>query len=254
MFTIFPGDLGTKGFQIEEMRGWVTMMDGESKNGMAEIVFPLRGNHDEEHPEQWQGFFSVEEQANRLGMRNYSSLDEDLTFSFDYSNAHFVGIDVPGDVDLITERQIAFLDEDLSAAEARNMTHAFLFFHGPIYPIRNSPCQNNRVCPTEPVLAHLVEVLNKHPIVSASFHGHSHLQGYVHLDASRIPEITHPFEHFISGGTGFRLHGCDNTSRYYYCGSYNGYVVVKVNGNRFSATFYRQGELEPVKAFSFKKK
>jgi hypothetical protein len=254
VFTIFPGDLEVHGFQIDEMRGWVSAMDGWSRNGMAEIVFPLRGNHDDQHPEEWQRFFSLEERGCKLGVWNYASLDEDLTFSFDYSNAHFVGIDVPGDVRLITERQLAFLDEDLSAAEARNLSHAFLFFHGPIYPIRNSPCQDNRVCPTGPVLARLVGILNKHPIVSASFHGHSHLQGYAHLDVSRIPEVTHPFEHFISGGAGGGLHNCSNSSRYEYCGVYNGYIAVYVDGDRFSVSFYEQGRAEPKKTFTFVKK
>ena len=47
-------------------------------------------------------------------------------YSFDYANAHFVGLDSTGDADTIGSDQIAWLDTDLSAAESRGQQHSFI--------------------------------------------------------------------------------------------------------------------------------
>lgn len=253
VFTLFAGDLEENGFTSEGMAEWVKAVDGGQANGMAAITFPVRGNHDLLDPEGWQNYFSLQEQAQNLELAHFSSLDSDLTYTFDYANAHFIGLDVAGSAETITERQVAFLDQDLNAAEARNVTHTFLFFHGPIYPIgAHSPC-TERVCPLSPQTASLVEVINRHPSVSAVFNGHEHLLSYVHLDASRIPDLSHPFEQFISGAAGAELHPCNLLSRFDTCDSTPGFVVVEVNGRFYSVVYYQQGSSDPLHEFNFVK-
>ncbi len=117
---------------------------------MAGIVFPVRGNHDGGNSAGWQQYFSLRERADALGMTNFASLDEDLTYSFDYANAHLIGLDVPGNIDVISGRQVAFVDQALAAAEARGLDHAFLFFHGPVYPTALHASCEERVCPLTP--------------------------------------------------------------------------------------------------------
>jgi hypothetical protein len=85
-------------------------------------------------------------------------------------------------------------------------------------------------------------VLNKHPIVSATIHGHEHLVTYTHMDSSRISSITHPFEEFVSGGAGAGLYQA-NTSRIDYWlnsggSSEFGFMSVDVSGNYFNISVY----------------
>jgi len=250
-FTLFSGDLETDGFTAEGMSEWVNAMDGQNGNGMAGIVFPVRGNHDGGNRAGWQQYFSLRERADALGMANFASLDEDLTYSFDYANAHFIGLDVPGNIDVISGRQVAFVDQDLAAAEARGLDQAFLFFHGPVYPTASHASCEERVCALTPQELELIDALNRHPSVAGIFNGHEHLQAYVHLDQSRIPEITHPFEEFVSGSAGAEQHSCVYPARADYCEPYSGFVVVRVEGKNYSVSYYRLGQDEPVVIYAF---
>ena len=202
LFTLYTGDLEPSGFSSSQMNTWKNAMNGNASNGMFDITLPIRGNHDAENTAGWQSYFDMSKTASRVGATNYSALAEDLTYSFDYGNSVFVGIDVLGAANLINANQIAYLDKVLTAAEGRGLTHAFLFFHGPEYGVSGTANCSTRTCSTPDSVANLIKVLNKHPIVSAIFHGHEHVQAFVHLDRSRIPEITHAYEEFITGSAG----------------------------------------------------
>jgi hypothetical protein len=153
----------------------------------------------------------------------------------------------------MTGRQITFLDQDLTAAEGRKLTHAFLFFHGPVYAVSGHTSCAVRSCATTPTVIQLIAVLNRHPIVSAIFNGHEHLQAYVHMDNTRVPEITHPFEEFITGSAGAALHNCAKTYRYDACDSVPGFATILVDGPRFTVTQYMQGESAPIRMYLFTK-
>jgi len=201
VFTIYPGDLEDDGFTIEGMNLWKNALNGDpsgvTNNGMFEITLPVRGNHDDQQPDSalnWQNYYDLAATAQGVGATNYSSLSDDLSFSFDYGNSHFIGVDVPGGVSYITPEQIDWIDTDLGKAEARGLTHAFVYFHGPIYCVDGHCSCDQRVCePTHYDIVDLVNVFNKHPIVTATFHGHEHLYTYTHIDNTRIPEVTHEF-------------------------------------------------------------
>jgi hypothetical protein len=254
LFTMFPGDLEADGFTSTGMAQWMAAMDGGTGNGMAGITFPMRGNHDFDDPAGWQAYFHLSDQASGLKLANFTSLDDDLTYSFDYSNAHFLAVDVPGNAELITQRQLNFIDQDLGAAEGRGLLHAFLFFHGPVYLVSSHTSCETRVCATPPEIAALIAVLNRHPIVSATFHGHEHLLAYVHMDKTRVPEITRPFEEFISGSAGAEMYPCNKTYRFDACDSGPGFSVVRVQGHRFTVGLYRLGQAAALRQFSFVKK
>ncbi len=240
-FTVYPGDLidcdsstnpdcFTSGFSA-----WKNALNGGGTNNLFDRSFFTRGNHDANSDLPWQANFDFAVTAGRIGATNYSAQTANMTYSFDYRNSHFVGLDVPGgDVSTITSAQITWLDNDLTAAEGRGLTHAFLFWHGPIYYVDGHPS----TAPTE-----LITALNKHLIVSAAFFGHEHLVTYTHIDNSRIPSITHPFEEFVSGAAGAELYNA-SAGRYDYWlndgsgTSYDGFVVVDVSGNNFAVTVY----------------
>ncbi|MBI5479663.1 MAG: metallophosphoesterase [Deltaproteobacteria bacterium] len=243
-FTLYAGDLVSSGFPTSSADAWKTAVNGASSNGMFDITFPVRGNHEGSgSTSAWQAYFDLAGVATRVGATSYSELQAELTYSFDYGNAHFVGVDVLGDATAMTSAELAWLDQDLTAAEGRGLTHAFLFWHGPIYPV------GGHCCPTAP---NIIDVLNGHPIVSATFHGHEHNLAWVNMDTLRYSNLTHGFEQFVIGAAGAGLYACQS-GRSDWCQSTNGFGVVDVDGNQFTVSIYEQGNATPIFQDSFTK-
>ncbi len=252
-FTIYPGDLincnssTNPGCFREGFSAWKSAFNGGGTNNLFDKSFFTRGNHDANSDTPWEEYFDFAATAARVGAANYMAQTQNMTYSFDYGNSHFVGLDVPGgDVDTITEEQIAWLDDDLTAAEGRGLTHAFLFWHGPPYYV------DGHISTTP---AELVTALNKHPIVSAAFFGHEHLVAYTHIDSSRIPGITHPFEEFVSGAAGAELYDAA-ANRYDYWlhdesgNSKEGFVAVDILDNHFTVIVYDvDGSVDNILSF-----
>ncbi len=264
-FTIFPGDLEPSGYADAEMAAWKNAMNGDetgkTSNDMLDITLPVRGNHDHHiDPEYddadtagWRSAFNLPDVANRVGAYNYSSQSEDINYSFEFANAVFVGLDVLGPITQIQPETVTFLDQALTSAEQRGLTHAFLYFHGPLYPVSQYDTCNKRSCPAPEQITGLIEVLNKHPIVSAVFSGHEHVHAYAHIDSSRMPDITHPFEEFITASTGSGYDTCAKTYRFEFCDAYHGFWTIHVDGNEFTASIYQEGTTTPMQTFSFTK-
>jgi len=250
-FTIYSGDLCDSGFTVSCMDAWKNAKNGSSDNGMFDKTCPVRGNHDSSDTAGWQAYFDLRATALRIGATNYTELNEDLTYSFDYGNSHFIGVDVLGDATVLSPTQISWIDNDLAAAEQRGLTHAFIYFHGPIYSVANHCSCPIRTCDTPLIIASLIDVLNRHPIVSATFHGHDHTYAFVHIDSSRISEVLHPFEQFVTGDAGAGPAGCSKTYRFDYCMDSHGLVTVDVFGNTFTINFYAQDNMIPAKTLTF---
>jgi hypothetical protein len=171
---------------------------------------------------------------------------DSLTYSFDYQNSHFVGMDIPGDVTLVKTSQLSWLDNDLAAAERRGMQHAFLFWHGPVYA-----CGDRHGGINAP--ATMIAVLNKHPIVAAIFGGHTHVAAWTHMFTNRIASITHPFEGFNIPPVAESLAAITNMNRCEYgFGNLRGFATVDVQGSSYTFSFYVQDDPSPrwTKTFS----
>ena len=262
-FTIYPGDLLPRGFTQDAMNRWKEAMDGgntgdTSPNGMFDIAFPVRGNHDRGDALGWQAYFDFQATADQVGATHFINMpgQEDLSYSFDYENAHFIGVDVPGGAPRITSTQIQWIDADLADAEARGLTHAFIYFHGPIYCVDgHCPCTGT-VCPINPRVQELIMILNHHPIVSATFHGHEHTHAYTYIDETRIPPhgafegVMRPFHQFVAGSAGVRTKAC-KANRCDYNMPESGFVTVDVKGPRVTVTFYQLGSMDPVNTIRF---
>jgi len=243
-FTIYSGDLVESGFAAGPMATWKTAINGGTNNGMFDISFVVRGNHDSTDPTGFAAFFNYDAVAATVGATNLTQQTKNLTYSYDYGNSHFVAIDVPDDATLITAAQIAWADSDLAAAEARGLTHAFLNWHGPIYPVAE------HCCPSVPAV---IDMLNKHPIVTATFHGHEHTNAHVRINKSRYPNCTHEFDEFIEGAAGAGPQTCQ-TGRADDCfGAKNGFAVMDVSGKTLTATIYYVGSTTPLKTFTITK-
>src|SRR3989344_2364097 len=247
-FTIYAGDL-VGSWSTSAMNNWVTAINGNSGNGMKDITFPVRGNHDSGASQaDWSSFINQAQTVSRIGASHYSELTKDQTFYFDYENSHIVGIDVIGDVTKMSSAQITWLDNDLTAAENRGLTHAFLIWHGPVYALAE------HCCPTAP--SSLINVLNKHPIVSATFHGHEHVTAYTHINSSRISGVTHEFEEFVTGDAGAGPDSC-KSGRFDYCltdqTGKHGFAGINVSGTTFTVNLYALGSTTPQKTYIFNK-
>ena len=135
------------------------------------------------------------------------------------------------------------MDSDLPAAEKRGITHSFLFWHGPEWPM------GGHCCTTPTQNQNITAVINKHPSVSATFHGHEHNLAYAHMTSAKIANITHEYEEFTVGGAGASLYGCQRGE---WCQNAYGFAIVDVNGSSFTLNFFIQTSTL-LKSFPFTK-
>jgi hypothetical protein len=236
----------------------------EALGSLYQKTFLVRGNHDNHvtgSAALWETYFSNANRSLPAGVTNYVALDPGstyLTYSFDYGNSRFIGIDSPGDFGIMTSAEFTFLDTRLADAESIGLVHAFIFFHGPEYCIESVHCTvSTRTGPISTNMAKLAAIINAHPVVSATFHGHEHILGWVHLDNTRVSTITHPYEEFFSspsGGWTYNSYIYPARVDYYYpTVPKQGFAGISVNGNTFTFNIYVSDQLAPVWARTFTK-
>ncbi len=260
---IFNGDLEDSGVVASQMDPMVNAL--KSAN-LFNRSFMVRGNADNfvsGSAGLWETYFSTAPNIKTLPtyVRNYVALNSNsdyLVYSFEYGNSMFIGLDVPGDIDLMTPEQLTFLDARLTYAENQGLTHAFIFFHGPEYCVESVHCgcvtRTDGVC-TPPAL---ITIINNHPVVTATFHGHEHVLSWTHMDATRISGLTRGYEQFItspSGGTTYSSYLYPERVDYAYTDMENslGFATVSVNGAAFTFKIYKVGTSQPVWTHTFTK-
>jgi hypothetical protein len=260
---IFNGDLENYGVVSTEMDPMVTAIKNA---GLFNQTFLVRGNHDNHvsgSAKLWESYFETSPNVKVLpaGVIDYVSLNSSsvyLSYSFIFGNAMFIGLDVPGDVDLLTSPQLTFLDTRLTYAESKGLVHAFIFFHGPLYCVELTHCSCPTRTDTDCTPSDLVSVLNKHPIVSATFHGHEHIMGWTHMDNTRIAGLSGSFEEFFtspSGGWTYNdfLFPARMDYTYMDMGKSQGFASISVDGPSFTVNFYKVGTSAPVWTKTFTK-
>jgi Glycosyl hydrolase family 99/Dockerin type I domain len=239
LFLFYPGDVCSSGPNATCLDVWKTNYN--AGGDLLSKSFPSRGNHDSSGTSVWVSFFNVAAVAAKIEATNLTQLSTNLTYSFDWGNSHFAAVDMPGgDATTMSSAQLNWLDNDLTAAESRGLTHAFVFFHGPEYPMGGHCCTN---------AVNIAQMLGRHTIVSASFHGHEHNLAYAHIDSSKITGVIHSYEEFTSGGAGADLYGCQRGE---WCDSTDGFMTVDVNSSMFTVSaFNSAGGL--LKSWTFNK-
>ena len=259
-FTIFNGDLENDGVTQTRMDA----MTG-SLGSLFSGTFLIRGNHDDHVTGSaglWENYFVTKNRALPNGVKNYVSLDSGstyLNYSFDYGNSRFIGLDVPGDVDLLTNPEYTFLEARLTDAEKTGLTNAFIYWHGPEYCVESIHCNCTAKLDGSCTPSALITIFNRHPIVSATFHGHEHILGWVHMDSARVPGITHPYEEFLTSSStpynSYNAYLYPARVDYYYpdVGNGSGFAAIDVNGNSFTFSIYKVGTTAPVWSKTFTK-
>jgi hypothetical protein len=261
-FVIFNGDLENNGTISTEMDPMLAVIKNA---GMFDQTFLVRGNHDNVMSGSaglWEDYFETPTNFKVLpaGVTEYVSLNsssDNLNYSFIYGNAIFIGLDVPGNVvTYLTSPELTFLDVRLTYAESVGLIHAFIFFHGPIYCVESLECSCSSRTNVNCTPSALVTVLNKHPIVSATFHGHEHILGWTHMDKTRVPKLTGAFEQFItspSGGTSYDDYLFPARVDYTYLGALQGFATIDVYGCSFTFNIFEDGTISPVWSRAFTK-
>jgi hypothetical protein len=261
-FVIFNGDLENNGVISTEMN---PMIDALRNAGLFDQTFLVRGNHDNVISGSaglWESYFETPPNVKVLpaGVTEYVSLNsnsDQLVYSFIYGNAMFIGLDVPGNaITYLTSAQITFLDARLTYAESRGLIHAFIYFHGPIYCVSSLECDCSSKTNVNCTPSALVPVLNKHPIISATFHGHEHILGWTHMDNTRVAKLTGSFEQFLTspaGGVTYNQYLYSSRIDYAYMGPSQGFATIDINGCSFTFNIYEDGTTSPVWTHSFTK-
>jgi hypothetical protein len=222
----------------------------------------VRGNHDDDVSGSaglWENYFTTVNRPLPAGVTNFTALDSNstyLNYSFDYSNSRFIGLDVPGDADFLTTSELNFLGARLTDAERTGLVHAFIFLHGPPYCADSTHCSCSTKSDSKCKPSAFITIINKHPIVDATFDGHEHLLAWTHMDNTRIANLTHPYEQFLTAPS-----GTGNYNQYLYSARVDyadlinakAFGSVTVNGASFTVNFYRVGTTTPVWSQTFTK-
>ena len=262
---LFNGDLENDGVTTTAMN---TMVGVLKTSGIFNQTFLVRGNHDDHvsgSAALWNTYFSTPPNVriNPDGLANYVYMAPGstyLTYSFDYGNSRFIALDVPGGASLITSAQYTFIDQRLTNAEELGYVHAFIFFHGGEYCIESTHCSCTAKSDASCTQTAFINLVNKHPIVSATFHGHEHILGWVHMDNTRLSSLTHAYEQFFTspaGGGSYNSYIYPTRVDYYYrpmaSSAETDFATVTVHGTTFTVNLYKVGITAPVWTKTFTK-
>ncbi len=260
---LFNGGLEIKGAVNTEINPQIISIKNA---GLFNQTFFVRGNHvngSSGSSALWESTFPTSPDGKILpsGITEFVSLDsspENLNYGFIYGNSMFIELEVPGDADLLTTDQLTFLDARLTYAESKGLIHAFIFFHGPLYCVESTNCDCFTRVDASCAPSGLVSILDKHPIVSASFHGHEHILGWTHPQDDKVEELTTGQDVLPtppSDGSTYNpyLYPARMDYNYMDVGSSQGFAVISVNGTSFSINFYKIGSNAPLWVKTFTK-
>ncbi|MBK8821420.1 MAG: right-handed parallel beta-helix repeat-containing protein [Anaerolineales bacterium] len=260
---LFNGDLEDTGFALTEINPMINALKNANLFNKTFLVRGNADNHISNSAALWENYFETAPNIKVLPpyVTNKVALNSDsdhLTYSFEYGNSIFIGLDVPGDVNYLTSDEIDFLDSRLTYAESQGLTHAFIFFHGPEYCVEGVHCICSSRTDSNCTPPALMTIINNHPIVSATIHGHEHVLSWTHMDNTRVAGLTRSYEQFItspSGGASYFSYLFPDRVDYAYPDMENsqGFATISVDGLSFTYNMYKVGIAQPVWSHTFSK-
>lgn len=215
------------------------------KHQMGKLVshtYPIVGNHDRTNDladSTWQKTFSLPEN----GPEGY----KELTYSFDYQDAHFVVLDSEKpSMHLIDSTQRDWLDQDLTNNTKK---YTFVFYHEPAFAISREVSDSLDFMPSERDA--LWNIIDKHN-VTAVFNGHEHLYGRKKINSGVYPAAQNTIYQFTVGNTDVKKPDKPNTGLSSYSYTRKSFAIVKVDDTNITVNLYTvAGKL--VNSFSFTK-
>jgi hypothetical protein len=247
-FTIFIGDVENDGATTTELDPMINIL---KNTGLYNSTFLVRGNHDDHlagSQSLWQTYFSTTNpQSFPAEVSNYYPLNQSqskLNYSFDYGNTRFIGLDTDTNANPPTESQYVFLESRLADATNLGLKHAFIFTHPPEYCVESTHCGCQTTTGCGPSTRYR-DIINKYPIVSATFHGHEHILSWTHINSTRVPGLTHEYEEFFTSSSGEPYSFTPYPARmdhYNYSSSLAAFAVIDVQDDTsFKVSFYQTG-------------
>jgi hypothetical protein len=222
---------------IKDFKQWKKMM-----GKLISRTYPIVGNHDRTNGKAdttWQNTFSLPQN----GPEGF----KDLTYSFDYQDAHFVVLDSEKpSMHLIDSSQRDWLDQDLTNNTKK---YTFVFYHEPAFAISREVSDSLDFMPSERDA--LWNILDKHN-VTAVFNGHEHLYGRKKIDSGVYPAAQNTIYQFTVGNTDVKKADKPKAglSAYSYTGK--SFAIVKVDATNITVNLYTiAGNL--INSFSFTK-
>ncbi len=206
-FIIHTGDLVGGGFRLAT---WDKQFFWPLFDVIDHIpFFPCLGNH-ENSRKNYSNFFSLP--------------NNELYYSFDYGNSHFVVLDSNIEYKPDSE-QYAWLEEDLRASDK---FWKFVVFHHP-------PYSSGRHKSSLKIRDAWTPLFRKYK-VDTVFNGHDHIYERTYPIASVLSEDKHPITYVVTGGGGASLYNIEkriwtanSTSVYHFC-------VVEIRGESLFLT------------------
>lgn len=208
-FIIHTGDFTECGAQYWL---WGPEVFGPLKNLIDHIPFwPAPGNHEADKEEY---------------LKLFSLPSNELWYSFDYGNAHFVSLDSTHETKDTNDRMYQWAMEDLKGSQAQ---WKFVFFHYPCYDYSGSITTWGR--------KFYVSLFEKCG-VDFTFSGHTHNYERFHPLKHFSRKDVSPVTHVVAAGGGAELYTsrsspftAKNARRHHYC-------IVEIAGNHLVMTVY----------------
>lgn len=162
---------------------------------LSSKIFITLGNHDvkkEKVLSYWKESFNLPEN----GPEEY----KELVYSFNYGNSHFVVLESDIEENVIDDKQLNWLENDLKNNKKSN---TFVFYHEPAFPIKSKVDESLDVESKQ--RNKLWRVIDKYK-VTAVFSGHEHLHSRRLIDKKTFPEAKNSIYQFIVGNTNYFDH------------------------------------------------
>jgi len=164
----------------------------ETLGDLSDKTYAAMGNHDRKGKEisdsDWQNVFEFPNN----GPAGY----EELTYSFDYQNSHFIVLNTEKPKEhRISNEQLDWLKNDLDETQKDNI---FIFFHEPAFPVYSKVKESlDENAEARDNFWRLISNYN----ITAVFSGHEHLNSRRKIDQSILPGVNKEIYQFITGNT-----------------------------------------------------
>ncbi|MFH1559402.1 MAG: metallophosphoesterase [Patescibacteria group bacterium] len=188
-FLISIGDLvsGCNKNCLEKLQNWQKVASSASVP-----VYPVMGNHDrtgrEKSDKAWQEIFNLPS--------NGPPGFEELVYSFDYKNSHFIVLNsAKPEEHKISAEQVDWLKNDLKTNQKNNI---FVFVHEPFFPVNSKKGESlDKHAKDRDQIWQILDEFN----VSAVFSGHEHLNSRRQIDSFIVNSAKNHVYQIIVGNT-----------------------------------------------------
>jgi len=194
-------------------------------------TYPIMGNHDRSSAGTetvWQSQFNLPTNG-PLGFK-------ESVYAFNKGNSHFIVLNssMP-QANIVSEEQLAWLEQDLQLRKTRRKRHVFVFVHAPPFPVSGHigssldryPAQRNA----------LWDILERYK-VTAVFCGHEHIFNRRLIDNTVYPNATRSTYQFHVGNTTTTSHSAPPASMSEYSYLDKHYVLVNAKKKKIKVDLY----------------